>query len=71
MSANITEHPNSALRREVEELKLRVKLLEASNDSTARAMLVVIQKHEELRDLVIRTLNILNKIEKTRVPENT
>lgn len=63
---NITEHPNSALRREVEELKLRVKLLEASNDSTTRAMLVVIQKHEELRDLVIRTLNILNKIEKSK-----
>ena len=71
MSGSLTEHPNSALRRQVEELKLRVKLLEASNDSTTRAMLVVIQKHEELRDLVIRTLNILNKIEKTRSPEGS
>lgn len=64
----VSEHPNSALRREIEELKLRVKLLEASNENTTRAFLVIVQKHEELKDLVIRALNIMSKIEKDKVP---
>lgn len=65
---NMTEHPSSALRRQVEELKLRVKSLETSSEATINAMKILIQKNEDLRDLVIRTLNLLSKIEKKPLP---
>jgi len=65
---NTTEHPSSVLRRQVEELKLRVKALETSSESTIHAMKILVQRNEDLKDLVIRVLNLLNKVEKKMPP---
>jgi hypothetical protein len=57
--ADIKEHPNVALRKEVEELKLRLRLLEEQNDQHTRVNLMILEKYEALRDLVLRALKVV------------
>lgn len=58
---NITEHPAVALKRRIEILEVKVRILEKERDQRTRIDLVMIQKYEEMRDLVSRAMKLLDQ----------
>lgn len=59
--SNISDHPASLLKRKVELLEQKVKLLERERDQRARVDLVLIQKYEEMKDLVTKAMKLLEQ----------
>jgi uncharacterized coiled-coil DUF342 family protein len=71
--SKVIEHPNAALRREIDALKAKVKSLEEEikvlsqhRDHTAKALVLIQEKHNQLRDLVMRSLLLMEKMERER-----
>lgn len=56
---NITEHPNTLLRRKMTTLENQVKALEKQREDRARIDLIIIEKYEEMRGLVTRLLALV------------
>jgi hypothetical protein len=56
---NVRQHPASALKRRIEILEMKVRALEKDRDYRARVDLIMLQKYEELKDIVSRALTIL------------
>ena len=56
---NITEHPNTLLRRKMETLENQVKALEKQRVDRARVDLIILEKYEEMRGLVTRILALV------------
>jgi hypothetical protein len=59
MSNNIHDHPNSGLRKEIEMLKARIRVLESQDDQHAKALLMYAQKFDSMKDLLLRSLHLM------------
>lgn len=60
----ITEHPSTALRKEVDELKVKVARLEKESIACVKAILTIAKKNDELTELVVRTLRLMGELER-------
>lgn len=58
----IENHPNSILKREIEILKEEIKNLKYHQQHNAKALLVVNEKFDEIKNIVKKTLNLINQI---------
>lgn len=67
---NIKDHPNLAFRKEIATLKTRVSQLELESLHNSRAILVIVEKQEVLRDLLVRSLSLMAKAEAERSSQN-
>jgi hypothetical protein len=63
MANEVKELPSVGLRREIEELKARIRLLETAQGSRARVDMIMVEKYNELKNLLERTLVLLAKKE--------
>lgn len=59
----IKEHPISSLKRDLEILKSKVSDLEGNNDVQARVYDVMVEKYNEMKDLMERSLTLFQKRE--------
>jgi hypothetical protein len=66
--SSIVEHPNSALRREIETLKIRVKLLEQNQEQTHKAILVMADQNKSTADLLARSLVLISQMQPKAAP---
>lgn len=51
---DIKDHPNAVVRREMEYLKLRIKILETQQDHTCKAMIALSDNIRQVHDLTMR-----------------
>lgn len=61
---SITEHPSTALRRDLDALQIKVSKLEREAMLSAKASITLVQKNNELTELVVRTLRLLGELER-------
>lgn len=57
--ADIKDHPNAVIRRELELLRARVEYLETAHHMTAKAVLGVNQNQRELQELLLKTNQLM------------
>lgn len=63
---NIRQHPASALKRRLDLLEMKVRALEKDRDHRARVDLIMLQKYEELKELIARTLTLVAELQQQK-----
>ena len=64
--SNISDHPNVAIRKEIEMLRTQAEYLESEACLNAQAIMVLVEKYQALRDLMVRALALMAKSESLR-----
>lgn len=62
MKNNITEHPSTILRREIDAMKKKLDSLERSMHTTEKVILELIQKQNIMKEQIIKLLDEVSKL---------
>jgi len=63
--ANVYEHPQTVLRRKVEQLEARLKKLEGEHEHQIKMGLVILQQYAEIKSKHDHVLRILDQFPKS------
>jgi DUF438 domain-containing protein len=64
--SNVHDHPNTILRREVDEMKRRMEKLEKSINVTEQVMIDMVHKHNSIKDQLIKLTSMLAQIDASK-----